>query len=107
MLVAPVAVALVARQLVGNRPWGQSIQITTFFQFANLPFLTETKWALGSLVAVEIWQVIPPSLLLWAGFASLPEDVYEAAELENASRAGSSGCFVMLPISAVNLHSHR
>lgn len=85
MLVAPVAVALVARQIL-NPTMGPLNQITTFFGFANLPFLTETKWALGSLITVEIWQWTPLMiLLLLAGLQSLPEDVYEAAELENAS----------------------
>lgn len=85
MLVAPVAVALVARQIL-SPTMGPLNQITTFFGFANLPFLTETKWALGSLIAVEIWQWTPLIiLLLLAGLQSLPEDVYEAAELENAS----------------------
>ncbi len=85
MLVAPVAVALVARQIL-NPTMGPLNQLTSFFGFSNLPFLTETKWALGSLIVVEIWQWTPlVILLLLAGLQSLPEDVYEAAELENAS----------------------
>jgi multiple sugar transport system permease protein len=85
MLVAPVAVALVARQIL-NPTMGPLNQLTTFFGYSNLPFLTETKWALGSLIVVEIWQWTPlVILLLLAGLQSLPEDVYEAAELENAS----------------------
>lgn len=85
MLVAPVAVALVARQIL-NPTMGPLNQLTTFFGYSNLPFLTETKWALGSLIVVEIWQWTPLIiLLLLAGLQSLPEDVYEAAELENAS----------------------
>ena len=85
MLVAPVAVALVARQIL-NPTMGSLNQLTSFFGFSNLPFLTETKWALGSLIVVEIWQWTPlVILLLLAGLQSLPEDVYEAAELENAS----------------------
>lgn len=103
MLVAPVAVALVARQIL-NPTMGPLNQITTFFGFSNLPFLTETKWALGSLITVEIWQWTPfVVLLLLAGLQSLPEDVYEAAELENASpwkQFWSITFPMMLPISA-------
>ena len=103
MLVAPVAVALVARQIL-NPTMGPLNQLTTFFGFANLPFLTETKWALGSLIAVEIWQWTPlVILLLLAGLQSLPDDVYEAAELENASgwqQFWSITFPMMLPISA-------
>lgn len=103
MLVAPVAVALVARQIL-NPTMGPLNQLTTFFGFANLPFLTETKWALGSLITVEIWQWTPLMiLLLLAGLQSLPDDVYEAAEIENASgwqQFWSITFPLMLPISA-------
>jgi multiple sugar transport system permease protein len=85
MLVAPVAVALVAKQIL-NPTMGPLNQITSFFGFSNLPFLTDATWALGSLIAVEIWQWTPfVILLLLAGLQGLPDDVYEAAELENAS----------------------
>ncbi|ASJ74407.1 carbohydrate ABC transporter permease [Granulosicoccus antarcticus] len=103
MLVAPVAVALVARQIL-NPTMGPLNQLTSFFGFSNLPFLTDTKWALGSLITVEIWQWTPlVILLLLAGLQSLPEDVYEAAELENASawqQFWSITFPMMLPMSA-------
>ncbi len=102
MLVAPVAVALVAKQIL-NPTMGPLNQITSFFGFSNLPFLTDATWALGSLIAVEIWQWTPfVILLLLAGLQGLPDDVYEAAELENASpwRQFWSITFpMMLPIS--------
>jgi multiple sugar transport system permease protein len=102
MLVAPVAVALVAKQIL-NPTMGPLNQITSFFGFPNLPFLTDATWALGSLIAVEIWQWTPfVILLLLAGLQGLPDDVYEAAELENASpwRQFWSITFpMMLPIS--------
>ena len=103
MLIAPVAVALIARQIL-NPTMGPLNQITTFFGFPNLPFLTEANWALGSLIAVEIWQWTPfVILLLLAGLQGLPDDIYEAAELENASpwRQFWGITFpLMLPISA-------
>lgn len=103
MLVAPVAVALVAKQLL-NPSMGPINQITTLFGFSNLPFLTEANWALGSLIAVEIWQWTPfVILLLLAGLQGLPDDIYEAAELENASpwqQFWGITFPMMLPISA-------
>jgi multiple sugar transport system permease protein len=85
MLVAPVAVALIARQLF-NPTNGPLNGLMSFFGFPNLPFLTETNWALGALIAVEIWQWTPfVILMLLAGLQTLPDDVYEAAALENAS----------------------
>lgn len=103
MLVAPVAVALVARQIL-NPTMGPLNQFASLFGFANLPYLTDANWALGSLIAVEIWQWTPfVILLLLAGLQGLPDDVYEAAELEGASswtQFWSITFPMMLPISA-------
>lgn len=83
MLIAPVAVALIARMML-NPTIGPLNELTTFFGFPNLPFLTDRYWALGSIIAVEVWQWTPfVILLMLAGLQTLPEDVYEAATLEN------------------------
>jgi multiple sugar transport system permease protein len=83
MLIAPVAVALIARMML-NPTIGPLNELTTLFGFPNLPFLTDKYWALGSIIAVEVWQWTPfVILLMLAGLQTLPEDVYEAATLEN------------------------
>ena len=85
MLLAPVAVALMAR-MIFNPTLGPINQFFTLFGLPNLPFLTQTNWALGVLITVEVWMWTPfVMLLLLAGLQSLPMDVYEAAEMENAS----------------------
>ncbi len=85
MLIAPVAVALIARMML-NPTIGPLNELTTLFGFPNLPFLTDKYWALGSIIAVEVWQWTPfVILLMLAGLQTLPEDVYEAATLENTS----------------------
>jgi len=85
MLVAPVAVALIARQVL-NPTMGPLNELMTALGFPNLPFLTQTSWALGSIIAVEVWQWTPfVILMLLAGLQTLPDDVYEAAALENAT----------------------
>jgi multiple sugar transport system permease protein len=103
MLIAPVAVALIARQIF-NPTQGPLNQFMTFLGFPNLPFLTETHWSIAALITVEVWQWTPfIILMLLAGLATLPDDVYEAASLENASpwRQFWDITFpMMLPISA-------
>lgn len=85
MLLAPVAVALIARMMF-NPTMGPLNQLMTLLGFPNLPFLTEARWALGAIVAVEVWQWTPfVILLMLAGLQTLPEEVYEAAALEGAS----------------------
>jgi multiple sugar transport system permease protein len=85
MLMAPVAVALIWRMLF-HSTLGPVNQLFTAFGLPNLPFLTDPAWATGSLVVVEVWQWTPfVVLLMLAGLQSLPEDIYEAARLEDAS----------------------
>jgi multiple sugar transport system permease protein len=103
MLIAPVAVALIARQIF-NPTMGPLNQLMGALGFPNLPFLTETYWALGAIITVEIWQWTPfVILMLLAGLQTLPDDVYEAAALENASpwqQFWGITFPMMLPISA-------
>jgi multiple sugar transport system permease protein len=85
MLVAPVAVALIARQVL-NPTMGPLNALMTSLGFPNLPYLTDPVWATGSIITVEVWQWTPfVILMLLAGLQTLPHDVYEAASLENAS----------------------
>jgi multiple sugar transport system permease protein len=85
MLIAPVAVALIARQMF-NPTMGPLNQFMTLLGFPNIPFLTTTEWALGAIIAVEVWQWTPfVILMMLAGLQTLPDDVYEAASLENAT----------------------
>lgn len=85
MLVAPVAVALIARMMF-NPTMGPLNQFLSLFGLVNLPLLTQTNYALGAIVVVEVWQWTPfVVLMMLAGLQTLPDDVYEAAALENAS----------------------
>ncbi len=84
MLVAPVAVALIARQVL-NPTMGPLNEFMTFLGFPNLPFLTQTSWALGSIIVVEVWQWTPfVTLVMLAGMMSLPRAPFEAAMMDGA-----------------------
>jgi multiple sugar transport system permease protein len=103
MLLAPIAVALIGRMMFHSSV-GPLNDLFTHLGFPNLPFLTSTRWALGAIITIEVWQWTPfVILMLLAGLQSLPSDVYESASLENASgwRQFWDLTFpMMLPISA-------
>lgn len=85
MLMAPIAVALVWRMLFHSTV-GPINDFFSLLGLPNLPFLTDSTWALASIIVVEIWQWTPfVILLMLAGLQTLPSEVYEAARLENAS----------------------
>jgi multiple sugar transport system permease protein len=68
---------------------------------AGLPsvnWLGDPRWAMPSLIAVQVWQWTPfMTLLLLAGLQSLPREPYEAARLDGAS-AFQSFIHVTLPL---------
>ena len=55
--------------------------------WAPLPFLSDPQLALPALAITTIWWSIGlPMMLFLAGLQQIPEDIYEAAQLDGASR---------------------
>lgn len=83
MFLAPVGVALIAR-MVFHPYLGPVNDAMGGLGFAYVPFLTE-KWpAIMVLSLIDIWQWTPfVTLLMLAGLQGLPQDVFEAARVDN------------------------
>lgn len=83
MFLAPVGVALIAR-MVFHPYLGPVNDLMGFMGFSYVPFLTE-KWpAIMVLAVIDIWQWTPfVTLLMLAGLQSLPQEVFEAARVDN------------------------
>ncbi|WP_306120096.1 MULTISPECIES: sugar ABC transporter permease [unclassified Roseitalea] len=83
MFLAPVCVALIARMIF--HPYlGPVNDALDAMGFDYVPFLTEAWLAIGVLIVVETWQWTPfVMLLMLAGLQSLPEEVFEAARVDN------------------------
>ncbi|WP_293913456.1 sugar ABC transporter permease [Deinococcus sp.] len=63
--------------------WGRSLGLLE----AGQSFLSKTDTALWALVAVDVWKTAPfMALLLLAGLQGIPADMYEAAEVDGASK---------------------
>jgi N-acetylglucosamine transport system permease protein len=55
--------------------------------FDPIPFLINPHLALWSIIAVLVWQAVGFYVVLFsAGMAAIPADIYEAAEMDGASR---------------------
>jgi N-acetylglucosamine transport system permease protein len=53
----------------------------------NIGFLTNTTVAMWTIIGVLVWQSVGFYVVLFsAGMASIPADIYEAAEIDGASR---------------------
>jgi multiple sugar transport system permease protein len=83
MFLAPVGVALIAR-MVFHPYLGPVNDLMGALGFAYVPFLTE-KWpAIMVLAVIDIWQWTPfVTLLMLAGLQGLPQEVFEAARVDN------------------------
>jgi trehalose/maltose transport system permease protein len=52
----------------------------------NTGFLTQASLQLPSIIAIDVWKTTPfMALLLLAGLATIPRELYEAAEVDGAS----------------------
>lgn len=62
-------------------------EIWTAFGWAPLPFLSDENLVLPALAITTIWWSVGfPMLLFLAGLQQIPEDMYEAASLDRASK---------------------
>ncbi len=83
---------------VSSRMWEWMFRSTRvgFFNvvFQNLgliqdpiPFLTSQNWQLPAMIAIDVWKTTPfMALLLLAGLQLIPGDIYEAADVDGASK---------------------
>ena len=83
MFLAPVGVALIARMIF--HPYlGPVNDAMGALGFGNVPFLTEAWPAIMVLALIDVWQWTPfVTLLMLAGLQSLPQEVFEAARVDD------------------------
>jgi multiple sugar transport system permease protein len=85
ILVPPVAIGSMWK-LMYNFDFGIFNQVLDAFGVAPVGWLSDSRFALGSVIAVDIWLWTPfMFLILFAGVEGLPRDVMEAARVDGAS----------------------
>lgn len=84
-IMAPVAAGVLWRTLF-NVSWGPIDWLLVHLGLPPQPFLASPSQALMAVVAVEVWQQLPPVVfVIAAGYSSLPHEVYLAAAVDGAS----------------------
>lgn len=54
----------------------------------HIQWLYDTNWALPALIVVTVWKLIGYNMVIFlSGFASIPENLYEAAKIDGANHA--------------------
>ncbi len=85
LIGASVAVAVLWRQLFAGD--GLLNQVLALFGIAGPSWISDPDYSLYTLVALSIWQFGSPMIIFLAGLRQIPKDVYEAAEIDGASRS--------------------
>ena len=93
LLGASVAIAILWRQIfAGNGLVNQFLTFIGVFGPDSLTGMTAPSWlsnpnySLWTLIILSIWQFGSPMIIFLAGLRQIPQDMYEAASLDGASR---------------------
>ncbi|MBR1218961.1 sugar ABC transporter permease [Bradyrhizobium sp. U87765 SZCCT0131] len=84
LIGASVAIAVLWRQLFAGD--GLLNQFLGVFGITGPSWISDPDYSLYTLVALSIWQFGSPMIIFLAGLRQIPRDVYEAAEIDGASR---------------------
>lgn len=85
LMLTPVVVGLNWRVMF-NYDFGIVNWLIGLVGIAKIDWVNNASTALPALVVLEVWRVMPFDMLVFsAGLAALPEDPFEAAEIDGAS----------------------
>jgi multiple sugar transport system permease protein len=86
VLIAPVAVAIEG-VVIFNNSWGPLNYLLSEIGISGPIWLGDRSVALNSILLADVWQWTPfVAIILAAGLRTLPEEQYEAAEIDGATR---------------------
>jgi multiple sugar transport system permease protein len=83
LLGASVAIAVLWRQIFGaDGLVNMLLQLT--FGFSGPSWVTHPSYSLWTLIILAIWQFGSPMIIFLAGLRQIPQDLYEASEMDGA-----------------------
>ena len=84
LLGASVAIAVLWRQLFARD--GVVNHVLGLVGIQGPAWISDPRYSLWTLVVLSIWQFGSPMIIFLAGLRQIPQDMYEAASLDGASR---------------------
>ncbi len=85
MMLTPAAVGYLGRMLF-NESMGPINDIIKHIGLAGVPWLSNAKLAIPSLILLDTWEWVPfVTIVLLAGLQSLPVEVFEGATVDGAN----------------------
>ena len=100
MMLSPVIVGLFWKYILANN-WGVlNYLLNSLFGIKEILWLSTREYGFWSIVLVDVWMYTPfMMLLILAGLSSVPDYLYESAEVDRAS-AWFKFSRITLPLSA-------
>ncbi|GGF34401.1 ABC transporter permease [Youhaiella tibetensis] len=84
LLGASVAIAVLWRQLFAGD--GLVNDFLAIFGIQGPSWISNPRFSLWTLIVLSIWQFGSPMIIFLAGLRQIPQDMYEAASLDGASK---------------------
>lgn len=84
LLGASVAIAILWRQIFAGN--GLVNQFLANFGIQGPSWISNPNYSLWTLIVLSIWQFGSPMIIFLAGLRQIPQDMYEAASLDGASK---------------------
>jgi len=84
LLGASVAIAVLWRQIFSAD--GIVNAVLAFFGFTGPSWISNPDTAIYTLVLLSVWQFGSPMIIFLAGLRQIPQDLYEAASMDGASK---------------------
>nr|WP_314256095.1 sugar ABC transporter permease [uncultured Devosia sp.] len=84
LLGASVAIAILWRQIFAGN--GLVNQLLANFGIQGPSWISNPNYSLWTLIILAIWQFGSPMIIFLAGLRQIPQDMYEAASLDGASK---------------------
>ncbi|MFN8441649.1 MAG: sugar ABC transporter permease [Caldilineaceae bacterium] len=83
-VVSGVAVALIWTWFF-HSDFGLFNAVLNYFGIKSINWLYNEQWALPSLIIMSVWSIGPGMLIFLAGLQGIPDQLYEAAQLDGAT----------------------
>ncbi len=84
-VVAGVATAILWLFLLDTN-WGLVNTALDLVGIPPAPWLTSSRWAMPSLIMMSFWRLGAPMIIFLAALQGVPEQLYDAAEIDGAGR---------------------
>lgn len=84
LLGGSVAIAILWRQVFGEQ--GLVNRLLALFGFHGPSWISNPRYTLYTLVVLAVWQFGSPMVIFLAGLKQIPQELYDAADVDGASR---------------------